>query len=123
MSPAAEGYLKVGSLEQLRRRRCIVVAGEKHSIAVFYHDGAIHAVHNRCSHSGYPLETGAIKDDIITCIWHQARFNVTSGCSMDPDIRDIVTFSVQNIDSKFSNLGVKTNENAKFRKMNVGVLE
>ena len=100
MSSVAEGYLKVGLMAQLRRRGCIVVAGEEHSIAVFYHDGAIHAVHNRCSHSGYPLETGAIKDDIITCIWHQARFNVTSGCSLNPDNRDIVTFSVQIIDDE-----------------------
>ena len=100
MSSLAEGYLKVGLLVQLRRRGCIVVAGEDHSIAVFYHDGAIHAVHNRCSHSGYPLETGVIKDDIITCIWHQARFNVTSGCSLNPDNRDIVTFSVQIIDGE-----------------------
>lgn len=91
----AEGYLKVGPLDLLKRRRCMVIAGENHSIAVFYHDGVIHAIHNRCSHSGYPLETGTINGDIITCIWHQARFNLSNGCSLNPEIRDIPTFSVE----------------------------
>lgn len=95
MSSVAEEYLKVGSLEQLKRRRCVVIASDNHSIAVFYHDGVIHAIHNRCSHSGYPLETGTINGDIITCIWHQARFDLSNGCSVNPDNRDIPTFSVQ----------------------------
>jgi nitrite reductase/ring-hydroxylating ferredoxin subunit len=73
----------------------MVIATENHSIAVFYHDGAIHAVHNRCSHSGYPLETGTINGDIITCIWHQARFDLSNGCSLNPEIRDIPTFAVE----------------------------
>jgi len=95
MSSVAEGYLKVGSLEQLKRRRCMVIASEHHSIAVFYHEGAIHAIHNRCSHSGYPLETGTVNGNIITCIWHQARFDLSNGSSLDLAIRDIPTFSVQ----------------------------
>ncbi len=100
MSPVTEGYIKVGLLEQLKRRRCLVVASEDHSIAVFYHDGAIHAVHNRCSHSGYPLQTGTIKENIITCIWHQARFDLTNGCSVNPEYRDIPTFSVEVTDGE-----------------------
>jgi nitrite reductase/ring-hydroxylating ferredoxin subunit len=95
-----EGYLKVGPLDLLKRRRCMVIAGENHSIAVFYHDGVIHAIHNRCSHSGYPLESGTIKGDIITCIWHQARFVLSNGCSLNPEIRDIPTFSVQIADGE-----------------------
>jgi nitrite reductase/ring-hydroxylating ferredoxin subunit len=42
-------------------------------------DGAIYAVAERCSHAGGPLAEGALDRNIITCPWHGAMFDVTSG--------------------------------------------
>lgn len=42
-------------------------------------DGAIYAVAARCSHAGGPLAEGALDRSIITCPWHGAMFDVTSG--------------------------------------------
>ena len=83
----AEGYVKVCTLRQLRGRRCIPVKLGDHSIAIFYHDGKVNAVHNRCPHSGYPLETGSVKDGIVTCLWHQARFDLSDGTCVTLGIR------------------------------------
>ncbi len=42
-------------------------------------DGAIHAVAASCTHAGGPLAEGALDRNIITCPWHGAMFDVTSG--------------------------------------------
>ena len=42
-------------------------------------DGAIYAVAARCSHAGGPLAEAALDRNIITCPWHGAMFDVTSG--------------------------------------------
>ena len=95
-----DGFLRVGTLQRLKARGCLVAASEDHSIAVFYHSGKIHAVHNRCPHVGYPLETGTIDGDIITCIWHQASFELSTGSSQDPEIANIPTFQVTVVDDE-----------------------
>ena len=42
-------------------------------------DGTIHAVAATCSDAGGPLAEGALDRSIITCPWHGAMFDVTSG--------------------------------------------
>jgi nitrite reductase/ring-hydroxylating ferredoxin subunit len=41
--------------------------------------GEIHAIDNRCPHEGYPLSTGALKDGILTCEWHNWKFRLCDG--------------------------------------------
>ena len=100
MASSVEGHHRVGTMSQLRVRRCIRVDNGDHTIAVFYHDGKVNAVYNRCPHSGYPLETGTVKDGVVTCIWHQARFELATGASQDPEIDDILTYPVTIVDDE-----------------------
>ena len=53
-------------------------------------DGAIYAVAARCSHAGGPLAEGALDRKIITCPWHGAMFDVTSGEVAGPPADDSV---------------------------------
>ena len=96
----AEGYVKVCTMRQLRGRRCIPVKLGDNSIAIFYHDGKVNAVHNRCPHSGYPLETGSVKDGVVTCLWHQARFDLSDGTCVTSEYDDIDTYGVEIIDDE-----------------------
>lgn len=41
--------------------------------------GRLHAVENRCTHMGVPLEDGALNDGQLVCPWHDARFCAKSG--------------------------------------------
>jgi nitrite reductase/ring-hydroxylating ferredoxin subunit len=92
--PDMAGYIKVGSLDELRRRGCLVVTGKGHTIGVFYHDGQVYAVDNRCPHMGFPLDRGTVKDGILTCHWHHARFDLASGGTFDPFADDVGAFPV-----------------------------
>ncbi len=42
------------------------------------------ALRNRCSHGGFPLSEGTLKDDIITCGYHGFRFGCDGVCLSVP---------------------------------------
>ncbi len=95
MSSTVEGHFRIGSLQELRRRGCKVATVGEHTIAVFYHNGQVYAVDDQCPHSGYSLGVmSKVQDGIVTCAWHQARFDLSSGSSLDPSIDDVLTFPV-----------------------------
>ena len=100
MPEAPEGYIKVGDMKILRIKKCVSVSDGSQSIAVFYSDGQLYAFSNLCPHSGYALETGSIKDGLLTCAWHQARFDVADGTCPDGFTDDIDTYDVVRIDDE-----------------------
>jgi nitrite reductase/ring-hydroxylating ferredoxin subunit len=93
-----EDLLRVGTLHELKQRGCMVVTGSGHVIAVFYHDGHVYAVDNRCPHMGFPLDRGTVKDGLLTCHWHHARFDLASGGTFDPFADDVRAFPIRIID-------------------------
>ena len=59
-------------------------------------DGKIYAMDNACGHSGYPLHEGTLDGYVVTCGWHDARFDVRSGAVLSPgrDFKPIKRFRV-----------------------------
>lgn len=41
--------------------------------------GEVHALDDRCPHQGYPLSQGALRDGVLTCAWHNWKFELASG--------------------------------------------
>lgn len=48
-------------------------------IALFRTPEGIFAADNRCPHQGYALKDGDIRDDVLTCAWHNWKFRLTDG--------------------------------------------
>ena len=94
MATMTDAHIRVGTLEELRTGGCTVVTGGGHTIAVFAHDDKVFAVDNRCPHMGFPLDRGTVKDGILTCHWHHARFDLSSGGTFDPFADDVRSFPV-----------------------------
>jgi nitrite reductase/ring-hydroxylating ferredoxin subunit len=90
----------VATLEELKRRRCLVVNAGGHTIGVFCHEGRVYAVDNRCPHMGFPLDRGTVQDGILTCHWHHARFDLASGGTFDPWADDVRAFPVAVVDGE-----------------------
>ena len=42
-------------------------------------DGRVFALDNRCPHEGYPLATGTLQGNALTCCWHNWKFDVRDG--------------------------------------------
>ncbi|MBI1802557.1 MAG: Rieske (2Fe-2S) protein [Chloroflexi bacterium] len=83
------------TLANLQAQGCLVYQSETHPVAIFYTDGGLYAVDNRCPHMGFPLAQGSVKDGILTCHWHHARFALGSGGALDLFADDVRAFPVE----------------------------
>lgn len=95
MENLQENWIRVAPLEELQSQTVLVVRGAECPIAVFAADGRVAAVDNRCPHLGFPLHRGTVQDGILTCHWHNARFDLCSGCTFDPFADDVPAFDVE----------------------------
>ncbi|UVI27528.1 Rieske (2Fe-2S) protein [Paenibacillus spongiae] len=84
-------WIQACKLEDLQEKGVIVAKG---AIAVFYYEGRVHAVDNRCPHLGFPLHKGSLCEGILTCHWHHARFDICSGGTLDPWADDVPSHEV-----------------------------
>jgi nitrite reductase/ring-hydroxylating ferredoxin subunit len=64
-------------------------------LALFFHEGKVYAVDNRCPHMGFPLHRGTVRDGILTCHWHHARFDLESGGTFDQFADEARVFPVE----------------------------
>lgn len=69
-----------------------VVRIEGRSVLLSLKHGESFALDNRCPHMGFPLHRGTLRDGILTCHWHHAKFDLASGCTFDPFADDVATF-------------------------------
>lgn len=66
-------------------RKDVEVAGHKvvrlggKQILLLVNDGRLFAIANRCPHEGYPLSEGTDGPGVLTCNWHNWRFDLNSG--------------------------------------------
>ena len=42
-------------------------------------DGKLYAIGGECTHMGGPLGDGELEGNVVTCPWHSAEFDVTTG--------------------------------------------
>ena len=90
-----DGLVHIGSLAELARRQPRVVSAGGRTIVLFVRDDQVCALDNRCPHMGFPLSRGTVRDGILTCHWHHARFDLAGGCTFDPFADDVPTFAVE----------------------------
>ena len=87
----ASALTLVCPLEELERDRFKVVSVEGRTILVLFEDGEVFALDNRCPHMGFPLHRGTVRDGILTCHWHHAKFDLRGGCTLDPFADDALS--------------------------------
>ena len=54
------------------------------AVAVFNVNGTIYAIDGTCTHRGGPLAEGELNGSVVTCPWHGAQFQVTTGQVVGP---------------------------------------
>ncbi|GAB3690569.1 hypothetical protein GCM10028857_27080 [Salinarchaeum chitinilyticum] len=87
-----EGFVEATDLQTLEDDGAAIAAAEGTPIALFHHDGEVHAVDNACPHMGFPLIEGSVDDGILTCHWHHARFELSCGDTFDPWADDVASY-------------------------------
>jgi len=77
-------FVKVGTKGDLApgQGKMVEVGGKK--IALFNVEGTYHAIDDTCTHRGGPLSEGELAGNEVTCPWHGAVFDVTTGKVLGP---------------------------------------
>jgi nitrite reductase/ring-hydroxylating ferredoxin subunit len=93
--PGADGFLAVCKIDELKdgQPRTFDVRGA--TVAVFRTPKGLFAIDNACVHEDGPLGEGKVDGVIVTCPYHDWRYDVTSGqCLSEPE-RNVACFSVK----------------------------
>ena len=88
-------FVRALPLAELQTAACQTIQLNGHTLALWYVGGQVYAVDNRCPHMGFPLDRGSVKDGILTCHWHHARFDLESGGTFDQWADDVRAFPVE----------------------------
>ncbi|WP_256685766.1 Rieske (2Fe-2S) protein [Halococcus qingdaonensis] len=81
-------FVSVATTDELDDGEGTVVETNGHTIALFRVEGDFYAIGNECTHEGGPLGEGDLDGTTVTCPWHGARFDVTSGKVLEPPADD-----------------------------------
>ena len=77
---STERFVKAMNAADIKPGQAKVVRVEDKQIAVFRLDeGKYCAIDNRCPHEGYPLVQGTVNDCVLTCDWHNWKFDLNDG--------------------------------------------
>ena len=90
------GWNRIARIEELKEGIPISVKLDKAEIFVVLTGGSVYAMEGKCSHYGGPLREGLINEKAVTCPWHNARFDITTGkMTAPPALKDLRRFPVK----------------------------
>lgn len=90
------GFVRVASTQEIAPGGARMVEAGGRSIALFNIDGTFHAIDGICPHRGAPLSDGEITGTQVTCPWHGATFDLTTGAVVCPPAsRGVTRYNVR----------------------------
>lgn len=69
----------VGSADELEVGSMKMVQVGSTPVALIRTEAGIHAIDNACPHQGYGLVTGTLDNGLVTCQWHNWKFDAATG--------------------------------------------
>jgi NAD(P)H-dependent nitrite reductase small subunit len=88
-------FATVARVNEIKDGEGKVIEANGKTIALFNVEGKFYAIDNTCKHAGGPLGEGICEDGIVTCPWHQWKYDVTNGVSVvNPQIK-VNTYEVR----------------------------
>jgi nitrite reductase (NADH) small subunit len=80
-----EDWVEAGTVADLQRRKRSVVEADGRQIALFWHDGEVHALDNVCIHKQRELVKGVVLNGRIVCPGHQWAYDLKTGYEQTMD--------------------------------------
>ncbi|NOU31205.1 MAG: Rieske (2Fe-2S) protein, partial [Polyangiaceae bacterium] len=69
----------VTTLKSLPEGKATLVKQGKRRLACVRSKGAVHVLEDACPHEGHPLSMGLVRDGVLTCPWHNWKFELDTG--------------------------------------------
>ena len=90
-----EGYVRVAGQADVMPGAALRVEVQGTPICIVNTEGSFYALRDNCSHKDFPLSEGEVLGHRLTCAWHGAAFDVTSGSALSlPAIKPVKTYDV-----------------------------
>ena len=89
-------YVKVAKVHEVSpgTGKMVEVGGKR--IAIFNVDGNFYAIDDTCTHRGGPLSEGELAGREVTCPWHGAVYDVTTGKVLGPPApQDVTSYALK----------------------------
>ena len=96
--PDAEGFYAVATSDLLPEGQGRTFSRDGHGVAVFRLDGRLFAIDDACTHEDGPLGEGAVSGRVVTCPYHDWRFNIETGECLSSENRSVSCFAVRERD-------------------------
>lgn len=77
-------FTSIATIDEVSPGQAKLIEVNGNEIALFNIGGQFHAIDNNCTHVGGPLCEGEISGTEVTCPWHGATFDVTTGRVLGP---------------------------------------
>jgi len=92
----SEGYVKVGQLADFPTGSLKKVTVGVDDVVIANVGGKLHAITNKCTHRGGPLNEGELEGSTIICPWHGGKFDLATGKVVSPPpMKDETSFNVK----------------------------
>ena len=92
----SNGWNRVARLEDLSDGIPVSVTVDKAKILLVRLGETVYAFKGKCPHYGAPLSKGLLCGKELTCPWHNARFDITTGkLKAPPALNDLSRFQVR----------------------------
>jgi nitrite reductase (NADH) small subunit len=87
-------FVSIAKFDELESGKGKIIKLNGKEIALFKVSDKIFAIDNECKHQGGPLGEGICNEGIVTCPWHQWRYDLKTGlCPENPQIK-VKTYEV-----------------------------
>jgi nitrite reductase/ring-hydroxylating ferredoxin subunit len=87
---------KIATLADVPPGSAKQVAVNGRMLAVFNVGGTVYVLDDTCPHRGGPLSEGEVHGTEVTCPWHAANFDLTTGRHLSPPAQqDVRAYKVQ----------------------------
>jgi nitrite reductase/ring-hydroxylating ferredoxin subunit len=94
-------FTRVATVQDVPAGKAKQITINGRTLALFNVNGVFHATDDACSHRGGPLSEGDLQGNEVTCPWHGARFDVTTGAHLCPPApTDVAAYKVQVVGSE-----------------------
>ncbi|HVB74388.1 MAG TPA: non-heme iron oxygenase ferredoxin subunit [Ktedonobacteraceae bacterium] len=89
-------FIKVAQVDEVDDGEMMAVEVDGEPVCLAKVNGCIYAFTDNCTHISGPLNEGELDGEVLTCPWHGAQFNVTTGKVLrGPARQDIQTYPVK----------------------------
>ena len=90
------GFVKIAKSNEIQPGLGKMVEVDGKKIALFNVAGAFYAIDDTCTHRGGPLSDGELHGKEVTCPWHGAVLDVTTGQVLRPPApRGVSSYNVR----------------------------